>query len=647
MTQPEAEMTVAHDLLFTALPDPCLLISPQNGCVRAVNPAAIRIFGSPAEHLIHHHLTALLPALQPLLGVLAADPSQTVHCRGPGDWTWIGVRSYPVGALQLVQFFDVTAHRAAEVRRAALYTLTAALSQTLSVADIAGVVLAQGLTVLGAVTGSVFVLDEAGAALQLVGAVGYEAAFLARWQQVPLTVDTLICEVLRSGPQTALVTDLDRRYPDHVQRTRPSVLVTAVPLVFAGRTLGVVTFGFGRSALDAAEEGLVGVLAEQLAQSLERVRLLVDERRVRERYRALIEATQQYVWTNSPEGELRGEQPGWARLTGQTQAAYQGYGWTERLHPDDRAAAIETWQQSVRNLTPYESNQRVRGQDGQYRHFLVRAIPLLSTEGQLLEWVGLHTDVTVLTQAQQALQGWGQELERRVVAKTQELQASNEALGAFAYSVSHDLRAPVRHVNSFAGLLSSRLGDEPKARRYLDAIIAAGQRMDALIEALLELARSGAAALHRTEVDLAQLVAAARADLGAPDEERIIQWQLGALPAVQADRALLRQVLVNLLGNAVKYSRGRSPAVIEVWAEERPGEVVVTVRDNGAGFDPRYRERLFGVFQRLHRQSDFEGLGVGLANVRRIVEKHGGQVWAQGQPGEGATFAFSLPRDGD
>ncbi|GGL96815.1 ATP-binding protein [Deinococcus aerophilus] len=239
---------------------------------------------------------------------------------------------------------------------------------------------------------------------------------------------------------------------------------------------------------------------------------------------------------------------------------------------------------------------------------------------------------------------------RQLAHSNAELRTANEELEAFAYSVSHDLRAPVRHIKGFGTLLRNRLGPalDLKASHYLSVIDESAERMNTLIDALLGLSRTARQPLNPVQVDLWALVVSVQAELasevdtGAP--ERDIEWQIHDLPLVYGDRDLLRQVMVNLLSNALKYTRPRPQAVIEVWAEEHPGGWTVTVRDNGVGFDPRYGTRLFGVFQRLHHSSEFEGTGVGLANVRRIVARHGGTVTAQGEPGTGATFSFTLPR---
>lgn len=236
---------------------------------------------------------------------------------------------------------------------------------------------------------------------------------------------------------------------------------------------------------------------------------------------------------------------------------------------------------------------------------------------------------------------------RRLARSNAELQVAVDELEAFAYSVSHDLRTPVRHIKGFNALLRSRLPEtqDPKTGHYLKVIDDAASRMNTLIDAMLDLSRTTRQPLRVEEVDLAELVTSVQAELTPEHEERTAQWQLGPLPTVSGDRHLLRQVVINLLANALKYSRPSALPRIEIWAEEHAGEWVILVRDNGVGFDPRYAGRLFGVFQRLHHENEFEGTGVGLANVRRIVSRHGGRVDAQSPGiGHGATFSFTLPR---
>ena len=241
-----------------------------------------------------------------------------------------------------------------------------------------------------------------------------------------------------------------------------------------------------------------------------------------------------------------------------------------------------------------------------------------------------------------------QELEDRVRQRTAQLEAANRELDAFSHSVSHDLRAPLRHITSFTRIVQeeAHAALSPESRSHLDRVVDGAERMSRLIESLLSFARLGRRPLATVSVDFATLVRDCQQETLLEAPERAVEWQLPPSPIpVVGDAALLRQVVLNLLSNALKYTRGRTPARIEVGLEgtSADGFVTLFVRDNGAGFDPTQASRLFGVFERLHSQREFEGVGVGLANVRRIVERHGGRAWADGSPDQGATFWFTLP----
>jgi signal transduction histidine kinase len=246
------------------------------------------------------------------------------------------------------------------------------------------------------------------------------------------------------------------------------------------------------------------------------------------------------------------------------------------------------------------------------------------------------------------------ELEDRVRERTRELEAANRELESFSYSVSHDLRAPLRHVSGFIELLSRDVGTtfSETGRKHMDTIAQSASRMGVLIDELLAFSRSGRTELKRQPVDLDDLVREVVGEFEATDDGSKAEWQISALPTVVGDPTLLRQVLVNLIGNAVKFSRDSRPP--RVWIEGKAvndGLAQLSVRDNGVGFDDRYIDKLFGVFQRLHSNRDFEGTGIGLAIVQRIVTRHGGDVAARGRPSEGAEFSFTVPihspREGD
>ena len=236
-------------------------------------------------------------------------------------------------------------------------------------------------------------------------------------------------------------------------------------------------------------------------------------------------------------------------------------------------------------------------------------------------------------------------LQARERERSAELEALNQELEAFSYSVSHDLRSPLRHIKGYLQLLSGQEAASLSAdgRHLLERVIQSADGMDRLIIALLDFAKMGRADLRPTRIDTRQAVDEVIRDLSPDAQGREIQWDIQSLPAVLADPALFKQVWMNLLSNALKYTRQSRPAVIQVGARAQPAEIEFYVRDNGAGFDMKYAQKLFGVFQRLHHQDQFEGTGVGLASVRRIITRHGGRTWAQARLGEGATFYFTLP----
>jgi light-regulated signal transduction histidine kinase (bacteriophytochrome) len=255
-------------------------------------------------------------------------------------------------------------------------------------------------------------------------------------------------------------------------------------------------------------------------------------------------------------------------------------------------------------------------------------------------------DITDRKRAEEEIRQLNLELEQRVKDRTAQLEAANQELEAFAYSVSHDLRAPLRHVDGFLELLEKRTAAalDKKSRHYLVQVFDSTRRMGTLIDDLLSFSRMGRWEMVKKPVELNVLVKEVIREFEPETQGRLIRWQVAAPPVVNADLAMLRIALVNLISNALKFTRPRHQAEIEIGClPGREKETIIYVRDNGVGFDMNYADNLFGVFQRLHRVEEFEGTGIGLANVRRIISRHGGRTWAEGKLDQGATFYFSLP----
>jgi light-regulated signal transduction histidine kinase (bacteriophytochrome) len=238
------------------------------------------------------------------------------------------------------------------------------------------------------------------------------------------------------------------------------------------------------------------------------------------------------------------------------------------------------------------------------------------------------------------------ELEKRVIQRTAQLESVNKDLEAFAYSVSHDLRAPLRHIVSFIELLRERMSAtlDSESLRFFNIISDEATRMGALIDDLLKFSRLGRTEIQKGQVDFKTLVQEAIQEMEPETRGRNVVWQIGDLPFILCDRSMFRLVWINLISNALKYTRPREQTKITIGCTtDVNGENVFFIRDNGVGFDMKYADKLFGVFQRLHRADEFEGTGIGLANVKQIINKHGGRVWSEAAPNAGAAFYFSLP----
>ncbi len=363
------------------------------------------------------------------------------------------------------------------------------------------------------------------------------------------------------------------------------------------------------------------------------------------RLAAIVESSDDGIVGKDLQGIVTSWNGGAERIFGYTAAEMIGQSITRLIPPDrrdeeERILAQIRRGESVRHF----ETLRVR-KDGGLIEVSVTVSAIKDATGRIIGASKVARDITAARWAAEEIRQLNATLEQRVAERTTELEAANKELEAFSYSVSHDLRAPLRAIDGFSDAVLEDFGAQLPAegRRQLQTIRDGAQRMGALIDDLLAFSRLGRQALAKRTVDTGRLVREALADLGSPWPDRQVEVRVEELPESYGDPVLLRQVWVNLLANALKYTRKREFARIDIGSLGERDQLVFFVGDNGTGFDMRYAGKLFGVFQRLHRAEDYEGTGVGLAIVQRVVHRHGGRVWAEAAVDQGATFFFSLP----
>ena len=371
-----------------------------------------------------------------------------------------------------------------------------------------------------------------------------------------------------------------------------------------------------------------------------------DEEALREseeRFHTLADNMSQFAWTADPTGWIFWYNQRWYEYTGTTFEEMQGWGWEKVHHPDHVDRVVTKWRQAHITGEPWEDTFPLRALDGTYRWFLSRALPIRDAAGRIIRWFGTNTDITELREAQAFLLI----NEERIKKQASALAEANKELVSFSYSVSHDLRAPLRTIDAFSRIVEEDHGAHlnAEASRCLTIVRKAAGYAGELIDDLLEFSRLGRQDMIFSVVRMEKLARETADDLRTLQEGRQIHLTVGNLPPCQGDPRFLKLVWTNLLTNAFKYTKNRNECRIEVgWMPDDASAEAVTyyVKDDGVGFDMKYVRKLFNVFQRLHRKEDFEGTGVGLAIVHRIVLRHGGRVWAEGKVDGGATFFFSL-----
>ena len=321
--------------------------------------------------------------------------------------------------------------------------------------------------------------------------------------------------------------------------------------------------------------------------------------------------------------------------------------WESFILPENRDATVREFESQVAASGNINLEFPIRRPDGAVRWVASRAKVFPNSAGEITRLIGVNADITDSKLREEEARSQNLLLERRVEERTAELQIANRELESFSYSVSHDLRAPLRHMDGFARILKEEFAAQlpPEGSRYLDRIIRAANQMGQLVDDLLTLSRIGRKEFSPRPVPLGDIVAEVRKDLSADLEGRSIDWKINPLPTMNCDPGLLKIVFTNLLSNAVKFTRRRPDALIEIGVCTEAEQAEIFIRDNGVGFDSKYADKLFGVFQRLHREEEFEGTGVGLATVQRIIQRHGGEIRATSELGVGTTFYFTLAKN--
>ncbi|MGA3025421.1 MAG: ATP-binding protein [Bryobacteraceae bacterium] len=390
----------------------------------------------------------------------------------------------------------------------------------------------------------------------------------------------------------------------------------------SGDELGVLVDGFNQmlAGIQSRDESLKRALHD-------REEALRDAEKARERFRFMAESMPQKIFTATPGGDVDYFNRQWAEFTGLSFAEVKDWGWTQFVHPDDLEACVNGWRQSIQSGEPFHFQHRVRRADGAYRWHLSRAHAMRDAQKNISMWIGSATDI------------------HEQKEKEEELRRANEDLQQFAYFASHDLQEPIRNVAVYSEIVAKRYHGllDADGRQFLGFLTEGGRRLATLINDLLAYTRAGVIEGGMTTVDSSAVLRHAVSSLNVAIRESNAAVTFGRLPEVCMGEAHLQQVLQNLIANALKY-RSENPPRIHISAVQQGTAWRFSVQDNGIGIDARYKEKIFGVFKRLHRDDKYSGTGIGLAICQRVVERYGGRIWVESTPGEGATFFFTVPR---
>ncbi|HET8580628.1 MAG TPA: PAS domain S-box protein, partial [Nitrospiraceae bacterium] len=679
-----AEETNARLAAIVESSNDAIIGKTLDGLVTSWNKGAERIFGYSLEEMIGKPGSVLIPAdrhneereiIERLKRGERIEHYETGRRRKDGKEIDVSLTISPIrdnegriiGASKIAR--DITDHkRAEEALRESEERLAADLDAMTRLQKVGTLFVREGgvpavldeivegaIAITGADMGNIQLLDARSGSLKIVAHRGFEQPFLDFWNTVHKGEGS--CGTALERGERVIVEDVTRS-PIFVGKPALEVMLEAgaravqstMLLSRSGRLLGVFSTHYRTPRRpDERALRLLDVLARQTADLIERAQAEAALRESETRFRVMADSTPALVWTSGPDALFTFFNKPWLEFTGQTLEHELGNGWTEDIHPEDRQRCLEIYRSAFDARKEFKMEYRLRRADGEYRWILDNGVPRYESDGTFAGYVGSCIDITEDKRVADEIRRLNVELEQRVFERTAQLEASNKELESFSYSVSHDLRAPLRSIDGFSLALLEDCADKLSAqgKDYLRRVRDATQRMARLIDDLLNLARVTREGMRRERVNLSMLARSIAADLKKTQPDRQVAFVIADGLVANGDAHLLRVALQNLLGNAWKFTSKRPKTRIEFGVIRQNGTPAYFVRDDGAGFDMVYAGKLFGPFQRLHSAKEFEGTGIGLATVKRVIRRHGGRVWAESAVGQGATFYFTLqPSEG-
>jgi len=453
------------------------------------------------------------------------------------------------------------------------------------------------------------------------------------------------------GPREAPHGISERCLGKHVNEVWPPELARAALEAAAevAHNGGIRTFEYSLRISDAARWFEARMVAAPHGGTISVVREITDRKRAELklaeselRFRTMADSAPVMLWMSGTDSLCEFFNAQWLEFTGRTMEQEAGNGWAEGVHAEDFQRCMHVYLDSFVARLSFRMEYRLRRADGEYRWILDQGLPRYGPEGRFAGYIGSCVDITELKELQH-------ELDARVRQRTEQLATAVEELEAFCYSVSHDLRAPLRAIDGFSQALIEEYDAklDPTGRNYLSLVSQGARRMSRLIDDLLKLSRLGRSALRPGPLNLSELAREVAEQFTMSEPDRQVTWRIEDGIEAVGDASLLRAVLENLLGNAFKFTARSAEPVIRFGCATQGAQSVYFVEDNGVGFDMDYAGTLFGPFRRLHTEAEFAGNGVGLASVQRIIHRHGGRIWAEAEVGKGAKFFWTLPPPAD